>query len=144
MRTATVVKLLSIAILMFGTGGVLAASGGGGGGNGSAAESQYKPPPCPKGQHIDPKTGECVPDETSPPPCPKGQHFDPKSGKCVPDETGPCFKGELSLPEGRRCLDESLFPKKTPHEPHFFIEGHGQAGGGKANFEFSAGFQFHF
>lgn len=77
--------------------------------------------PCPDGQHTDPDTGNCVPDEPTVPakpagttpamagnpttpaapapaapagpgvpggnPCPDGQHIDPTSGDCVPDDS---------------------------------------------------------
>lgn len=43
MRPGTIVRSLVVAILLFGTGGVVAATGGGG--TGSAAKAEYKP--CP-------------------------------------------------------------------------------------------------
>lgn len=112
MRLHYLAALTTIAILAGGVAALGAESGGGAGGN--AAKAEYKPPPCPKGQHPDPKTGACVPDKPSR--CPKGQHVSATTGDCEDD--GPCRPGQHVSPIlGLGCVpDHKHKLPPTPEE----------------------------
>jgi hypothetical protein len=55
------------------------------------------PPPCKSGEHRDPVTNKCVPDN-----CPKDQHFDSKLNKCVPNPS--CKTDEHYDPVQNKCV----------------------------------------
>jgi hypothetical protein len=70
------------------------------------------PPPCKTGEHRDPSTNKCVPDN-----CPKNQHYDSKLNKCVPNP--PCKKDERYDAVQNKCVpicpdDTELLNGKCP------------------------------
>jgi hypothetical protein len=64
---------------------------------GGAAKMCPPPPPCKTGEHRDPSTNKCVPDN-----CPKNQHYDSKLNKCVPNP--PCKKDERYDAVQNKCV----------------------------------------
>ena len=54
-------------------------------------------PACKPGEHFDPKTNKCIPDN-----CRKKKHFDSKQNKCIPNPS--CKNGEYYDPIQNKCV----------------------------------------